>query len=356
MPLEILSPSDQVAIHLRQQLSRGHWSGKLPGTPALAKELDCDRKTIIGALKQLEDQGVLKSQGSGRPRIIIAPKNKPKGHLTIRLIPYDGTNRQNPMILNLMKLIEEEGHEASMTRSSLVDLDMNVEKVSQMVEADRADAWLVVAASAEILQWFANQKRPAFAIFGRRRKVKLGSTGPDKVKAMRKAVARLLELGHQRIVWLAKEERVSPTPGYLETQFLKTLQNNGIIPGAYHLPHWQNNPGSFHECLDRLFEHTPPTALIADQAELMIAAQQHLGQKNIIAPRDASIICCDDHPLFNWLKPQVSHISWNTSAAANQVIYWVQKLARGKNDLKATYISAEFIEGGTIGPAPNRSM
>ena len=35
----ILTPSAQVAAHLRGELLRGRWSGTMPGVPALAAEL-----------------------------------------------------------------------------------------------------------------------------------------------------------------------------------------------------------------------------------------------------------------------------------------------------------------------------
>lgn len=351
MPLDILSPSEQVAVHLRELLYKGRWTGELPGTPALAKELNVDRKTIMGAIKQLEKEGLLESQGAGRARRIMPPMRRPSSLLNIRLIPYDDTNRQNPMILKLINLIEEAGHEISMTPVNMSEMNMDVTKISRMVETHPADAWMPVAASQEILQWFASQNLPTCAIFGRRRNTKLASVGPDKTHALRTAVARLVELGHRRIVLLAREERVLPSPGYLEMQFLKSLQTHGITPGDYHLPHWKNNTESFHTCLERLFQHTPPTALIADEAQFLIAAQQHLAQHHIIAPRDVSLVCCDNDILFEWFRPKIAHIHWDIQPVINQVVYWVNQLARGKNDRNPTYTQAEFIEADSIGPA-----
>ncbi len=53
----ILTPSEQVATHLRGELFRGRWSGTIPGVPALAAELGVDRKTAALALAHLEDEG-----------------------------------------------------------------------------------------------------------------------------------------------------------------------------------------------------------------------------------------------------------------------------------------------------------
>jgi hypothetical protein len=38
----------------------------------------------------------------------------------------------------------------------------------------------------------------------------------------------------------------------------------------------------------------------------------------------------------------------------NRIVRWVQHVSQGKEDTRQTVIKAEFIEGGTIGPAPVR--
>jgi hypothetical protein len=36
---------------------------------------------------------------------------------------------------------------------------------------------------------------------------------------------------------------------------------------------------------------------------------------------------------------------------ANRIVRWVRNISQGKEDTRQTTIKAEFIEGGTIGPA-----
>jgi DNA-binding GntR family transcriptional regulator len=66
MPLlRSLSVSAQAAAHLRAEIERGHWMGKLPGVHQLAAELGVNRKTVEAALRQLEHEGLLQGQGQG---------------------------------------------------------------------------------------------------------------------------------------------------------------------------------------------------------------------------------------------------------------------------------------------------
>ena len=175
--------------------------------------------------------------------------------------------------------------------------------------------------------------------------------GPDKKDAIRRVVRRLVELGHRRIVYLVRAERRKPSPGILERQFLEELESHGIPSGPYNLPDWEDNPEDFHMCLKRLFEYTPPTAIITDEAQFFVAARQHLALQEIIVPRDVSLVCCDTHPVFGWCRPEISHIRWDYTPVVDHTIHWIGELVRGRNERKASYTPAEFIEGGTIGPA-----
>ncbi|MFN7342838.1 MAG: substrate-binding domain-containing protein, partial [bacterium] len=90
---------------------------------------------------------------------------------------------------------------------------------------------------------------------------------PNKVPALRVAVRRLINLGHRRIVMMVREERRKPTPGLSERAFIQELESNGIKTGSYNLPDWEDNVDDFHRCLNSLFKHTPPTALILDEMQ-----------------------------------------------------------------------------------------
>ncbi len=352
MPLDILSPSDQVALHLRKQLLDGRWKKEFPGTPALSAELNVDRKTIIAAIKQMEEEGLLKAQGPGRPRMVIPQNRSIHTQLSIRYLAYEDDDRQLPYVLGIVPRIQEIGHHITVDKQSLTDLGMDLERIIRHVEARPADAWIVQSASKEILQWFAKQETPCFAIFGRRRQIKIASIGPDKVSALQACVKQLIDYGHRRIVLMARRERRHPSLGFLEQKFLDTLESHGIQSGPYHLPEWDDCPESFHECLDRSFQHTPPTALILDETQFYIAAQQHLAQRGLSAPKDISMVCCDTHAFFDWCYPKVAHIDWKNKPIIDHTANWVSQLARGRNDRKPAYSAAEFLEGGTIGPAP----
>ena len=349
-----------LAAHLRGELERGRWTGRMPGVILLARELGAARKTVEGALRELECDGLLESQGHGRGRVIVAPQSDgreppPQRGLRVGILPYEPADRGLSYMIALQHRLEEAGHMADFTRKTLVDLRQDVERVAALVHGNKADAGVVMSGSQDVLEWFADQPVPTFALFGRRRSVSIAGGGPDKVPAMREVVRRLHGLGHRRIVLFVRSERRKPQPGAFERAFLEELEAQGISTGPYHLPDWTETPEGLLQTLDRLYATTPPSALILDEPFLFAAAQHHLAQRGILAPRDVSLVCCDPPGSgLTWLRPSMSHIRWDHRPVVRRVLQWTANVSQGKKDVRQIDSVAEFVEGGTIGPAPDR--
>ncbi len=350
--LRILSASEQVAEHLREQISRQIHSGTMPGGERLARELGVGRMTIEAALAQLEEEGLLVAQGVGRRRKIVPPNKLSTPGLRIGILLYAPEDSKIYYNVDLQHRLLNAGHIAGFAPNTLVELGMNTSRIARLVEKTPADAWVVSSGSREVLEWFANHHLPTFAFAGRRRGVRIASIGPDKESAVRVMVQRLVALGHRRIVMISPAVLRKPEPARIPRVFLDALESHGIQHGAYNLPGWDENAEGLQELLARLFQHTPPTALFIVEAATFISVQQHLAQRGILAPRDVSLICDDPDPIFAWCRPTVAHIHWDASPIARRAVRWAANVARGKTDLRCSFTKAEFVEGGTMGPAP----
>ena len=100
MPLNFLSVTEQVAAHLRAELIRGRWGGTIPGRNHLAKDLGANRKTVDAALKLLEEEGLLVSQGPRRKRKVVLPEGA-MATMRIANLAYSPGDRQVPYMLEL---------------------------------------------------------------------------------------------------------------------------------------------------------------------------------------------------------------------------------------------------------------
>lgn len=349
--LRILSIPEQIAAHLRGEITRGRWRGLMPGRNELARQFEVGITSVEEALRQLEGEGLLAAQGAGRMRRIAgSTRGSAKRRLRIAIMAYERSTVSEGIFSEAAHVLREAGHDAFFTRTSLLELKMNVRRVASLVGKTEADAWIVCSAPREITEWFASQSKPAFALFGRRRGVPMASVGPDKSSAVAVGTRRLIEYGHQRIVMLVRPDRRLPVPGAPERAILAELVAHGITPGPYHLPDWEEGIEGFQSRLERLFQVTPPTALIVDELMLFVATQQFLARKRLRVPEDVSLVSTESDPAFAWCRPSVAHVQWDRPSVLRRVLAWANNIARGKIDLRETLTRAEFIDGGTVGP------
>lgn len=346
------SVTEQVVQVLRDGLRQGRWRGSMPGRITLAAELGVNHKTVKAALKLLEDEGLLVSRGAGREREISRSVDFTSSSLRVAILLYEPADRQMHYIVDLRHQLAEAGHVARYAEKTLCELGMDVNRIARLVEKTQADAWVVVAGSRDVLEWFAARPTPAFALFGRLMQVPLAGTSPKKAGALHELIDRLVALGHRRIVMLVREERRKPEPGFFERLYLDHLESCGIQTSAYNLPDWGDGPEELQRGLDSLFRHTPPTALIIGDVLLFFAVQQHLARLGLLAPEHVSLACTDANPSFEWCRPTIAHIDWDFRPLIKRVVNWANHVSGGKDDRRKSSSKARFVIGGTIGPVP----
>jgi DNA-binding LacI/PurR family transcriptional regulator len=350
--LNILSVSDQIVAHLRSEILSGKWRGLMPGRNELARLFDVGISSVEDALRQLETEGLLAAQGAGRQRRIVEnAQGARRRQLRIAILSYESSSLRGGIFSEVAHELREVGHDAFFTNTSLLEMDMNVRRVAKLVKQTEADAWIVCSAPRQITEWFATLPMPAFALFGRRRGVRMASVGPDKSPALVEATRRLIGSGHRRIVMLCRPDRRRPAPGAPERAFLAELAAHGIEPGPYHLPDWEDGVDGFQTQLEMLFDVTPPTALIVDELRLFVATQQLLLRKQLRVPEDVSLVSMESDPALEWCRPSVARVRWDQAAVIRRVTAWANNVARGKEDRRETLTRAQFINGETIGPA-----
>jgi DNA-binding LacI/PurR family transcriptional regulator len=255
-------------------------------------------------------------------------------------------------LLQIQHDLEAAGNKVFFSGKSQVELHHDVQRIVRHVQANPADAWVVEAGSRGLLEWFAGQKVPAIALYGRSDGLPIARSGPDKVPAIVEATRQLIALGHQRIVLIVLGPRRKPTPGRAEQAFLDELAAHGIATGDYHLPDWEETPEGFSALLETLFRTTPPTALIVDETPRVIAAVHFFARHRIRLPEQVSLVSTDYDSSLAWCSPTVAHIRWNPAPIVRRIVRWIAALRKGNRDRRTINFPAEFRPGGSIGPAP----
>lgn len=351
--LRIRSASEQLADFLKEKIRSRTWTDVMPGESWLVKQLQVGRDTVRAAMAQLEQEGVLASDGQGKRRRIVMSRG-PVGRRSIRVIIllYEKQAQADADNASLILELQKAGFDAEFATKSLKDLGMQVERVARFVSQNPADAWVISAGSREINEWFSKQSVPALAMYGSSVGLPIAAAISVMISGQTAAVRRLIELGHKRIVMIARAERRKPKLSRPEQVFIDQLEAAGIATGEYNLPDWEESREGLIRRLDEHFRYSPPTAIIFQEAALFIAARLHLADRGIVAPRDVSLIVAESDRSFEWCVPEVSEIHLDYRPVVRRVVRWANHVARGKEDREQIGTEAKFIEGGTIGPVP----
>jgi DNA-binding LacI/PurR family transcriptional regulator len=320
----------------------------------LAAELRVDKKTVEAALGLLEQDHLLIPQGPGRPRRIELPKGVAPPALRIAILNYEPLAQVEGRVFLLKQRLIEEGHTVFFAAKSQMELRFEVAKIARIVKQTPADAWIVHSGSRDVLGWFTEQETPVFAMFGRRSSLPIAGVGPDLANACRTAVRRLIELGHRRIVVLARESQRVGGPGAVERAIFEEMERHGVPTSSYNLPDWRDCSADLRRVLDESFRFTPPTALIIDEPFLFHAVKEHLERRGVLAPEHVSLICSEPDPTFAWLTPSVAHITHDRDLIDRRILRWANNIARGRDDRHQTLTKAGFVAGGSIGQVGKR--
>jgi len=352
---EFLTITQQVVQLLREEIYQGTLSGTMPGRNQVAARLGINCKTVEEAMRLLEKEGLLVSQGAGRNRRIVPPTGgiKPAG-LRVGLLLWGTSDRSWSFVMELQHQLAMAGHQVIPTRKTLTELKMDVGRVARMVEETQADAWIVLSGSLEVLQWFAGQQFPTLAIFGRSAGLPISKVGQGRPQSMVQATQTLIGLGHRRIVLLIRRQHRLPEPSLGVRAFLSTLEAHGMKTSGFTMPDWEESHAGFQECLKALFQVTPPTALMVDEASLFTATCHFLAARGLRVPQDVSLICWEADANFEWCVPTIAHIRTDMTKVVHHVMRWTANVSAGKRDVREAVINVNYVPGDTVGPAPKK--
>ncbi len=351
-----ISVVEQTTEHLREGLRSGRWRGQLPGAVLLATELGISINTLRAALRIVEAEGLVQMGANGRSRHVSARASRRKRPLRIGILLFEplieDTGQSVQLFLGLQHALEMAGFTLFFSQKTQCGLDHDVNRIARYVAGARADAWVVSSGSRLVLEWFAAQPLPVLAISGRRQGLPLASVGLDKSPAMLAATRRLIALGHRRIVYLFRRVHRLPELSPVLRPLLAELAAHGCAATeGFVFPDWEETPAGLHTLFTALFHSTPPTALFLDETHIAIAAQQFLAERQLRVPEEVSLVNLDPDACFQWCRRPIAHIAWRIEPMVRRIVQWANAVSQHQPDVRQVVFSAEFILGGTIGPA-----
>ena len=349
--IKIKTAVEQISDAIRESIQSGEMKGTIPGAGRLAKALGVNHKTVESALRDLESEGLIINKGARQSRSVNSKNLKPTNSgIRIAIFLQDQSDVRDVMMVEIKHRLEESGHYPFFVNKSMIDLRMNKRRIARIVNRTETDAWILLAAPKEILEWFSKQETPAFAVFGNRlEEVNIAGASPGKSHPVVQATQTLIDLGHRRIILIIRKYQREPISTSAQA-FLDVLNSNGIQSSDFNLPDWEETGEGFNQLLESIFKITPPTAIITDEPFQYLAAHHFMVNRGIQIPKHLSLICSDYDPIFKWCMPSVSHITFSNKPLLRRINDWAQNVKNQKNDLRQTILKATFVPGETIGP------
>ncbi|MFD0893651.1 substrate-binding domain-containing protein [Luteolibacter ambystomatis] len=346
----------QTVEFLREQLRAGKWAGKLPGIQAMATQCGVSHDIMRAAVLRLEQEGWIVPGGDGKRREAVV-KADPTQRRSLRVMTLlampmeDENNLLREAYLKMQALIETDGHTCRFALKTLRDLKLDPNRIKRYVSTQSADAWVVVGAPVDVLQWFADQTTPAIAFGGGSLHIRIAGTGSLLLEGLGPIYRRLIDLGHRRIVMIATDLIRHSTVIPLIREELAAC---GVPMSNYHVPEWDETPEGLQALLANAFHMTPPTALLVQNSNWLAGVISFLAASNLRVPQHISLVSLTNDPSVAWYQPRIGHLHRDHMEQAHHVSRWVNEVARGKNDRTFRPVKQTFIEADSVGSPPRK--
>lgn len=355
LPLHRLSVIEQVAVHIRSGIATNLWKGRLPGVRRLASELGVSKDTLSSALHQLESEGLLQSSGERRCWAISAKAeaSMEKRSLRIGVLLYDALDDENSTFLQSLLLlrhgIEAAGHVCVFSPKSQTEMKHSMPRITKMVAAIRADAWIVVTGSKEVLQWFVKEGTPVFGCGGQFQGLPVAASSNNIAPAIGEVTRQLLSLGHRRIVFIVPEVVRHSATSLQIASFVEAMQEYGVSVGGYHVPEWEETHQGFLSLVEGLFQMTPPTAIIVSEPGQVVCIMTYLARRGWYVPRDLSLVSIVGSSDLAMCQPRIAHLQMHHEALTRDMLRWVEGVAKNHPHRKQFHYAASFVTSESVG-------
>ncbi len=201
----------------------------------------------------------------------------------------------------------------------------------------------------QIIELLAKKNIPFARIGSREGELGMRISMDDEGSA-RLATDYLIELGHKRIGFIAGSQEYSLS-GWRVEGWKKSMQKAGLgINGLLAQGDFSYASGEI-ATRELLNAKEPPTAIIASNDQMALAALDVANSINIKVPQQLSIISFDNTPLMRFTQPQLTAIDQPIAASASKAI----ELIVGANEdnihePELAVIAASLVHRGSVAP------
>lgn len=362
-PIQKPNTLDMVCAALRGEISTGRWSGRLPGTRALATRLGVSAPTVGAALERLVEEGLLESGG---PRRAYRLTESARSGASAGAVPKQREllvlSHEDPrkMMENTRQVIElltrRMVGKGWQVRHQILDfLHVKHPQKAWDRQIGNFEGTKVIAAygTAALAEWATKRGIPILFFGGNAGGFPVPVVGVVASRMAEEALARLKALGHRKIVFPLCD-RTDVFKSSMKAAMQAALEATGDhYVAEYHNPESNYTaPEVLRGILTRLFATRAPTALVLLDWKDVVAAHCFLTERGLRVPRDVSLVMLSDGITAEWFYPRLCRFRYPQKKLLSEIIKWLEGRPGGGRD---ALLSGTWLEGDSIGPPPETS-
>ncbi len=346
----------EVAHCLRDAIQHREFLHQLPGVRKISHDLQVSIPTVLGALRVLESEGLVRSQPGKRAQIISSKRPPSKREVKPRRIVFltfarnwiAGSDYYANVLHDLRKLGIHILHlECLSTSKALLQ-----KRLQELTAAEKPDCWVLLGPPEEAQAFFARARLPCIidgvAVEG----LPLPDFEVDFVALYRHAVNHLQRQGHRRICLVTTKHSAGINPASIEV--FRDCVKKSLPPGEAWEPIrlYDGTTTDFTRLLRVLFPDaaSAPTALVVAHTKRVAGVMTWLMREGFRIPRDVSLISRDYDDTLESLYPLPAHYRQPPSAAKRFTRAILTLL--DKRHIRTHYrVMTEFVEGRTVASA-----
>jgi DNA-binding LacI/PurR family transcriptional regulator len=316
---------------------------RLPTEEALCRQFGWSRTTIVRALNDLADDGMVnRVKGSGT--YVASPQEKRSYRILVTTRPQtENDDYCAPLLSGLLQAASSQGVNIAYHPQTVPSLEV--------LQNQEVDGVLAVAWGVDDLRKFLlihNAGIPIVGLAHRSRSHKLPLICVDNFAGMQQVVDHLLQCGHRNIAYvcanLANSDAFERFCAYQST-----LAGAGVVPDIAYVQAQMNDESREVAFLETWWEsmNPRPSAMVIDAPDAP-AVLAMLSRRQLKIPEEISIVITDDRAALRHHWPPLTMMRQPVQELGKRGLAKLLAMIRGEDEGNPEILPVELIHGESV--------